>query len=106
LFRPPYGEFDERSVDLTRALRLRFILWNVVSGDPDPTLSPEQMLASITPKLRNGAIVVFHGNGKGRHTRTVVEQLYEQALVKQALKPVTVSELLGGCGEGVANGRP
>ena len=103
LFRPPYGEFDERSVELTRALGFRFILWDVVSGDPDPALSSEQILSSVLPKLHHGTIVVFHGNGKGRHTRVVVEQLYEQGLAKQGLRPLTVSGLLEGCGDGSAH---
>lgn len=101
LFRPPFGEFDDTTVDVARALGLQFILWNIVSGDPDPRLSSDQILESVASKLRNGAIVVFHANGKGHHTRQVVERLYEQVLIKDGLRPVTVSELLGGCGNGI-----
>jgi peptidoglycan/xylan/chitin deacetylase (PgdA/CDA1 family) len=105
LFRPPYGEFNDSSVELTRALGLRFILWNVVSGDPDPRLSAEEILGSMRSKVRNGAVIVFHGNGKGQQTRRVVEQLYEEVLSKNGLRPVTVSQLLNGCGDGIADGR-
>jgi peptidoglycan/xylan/chitin deacetylase (PgdA/CDA1 family) len=96
LFRPPYGEYDETTVEIARALGLRVILWNVVSGDPDPRLSPDRMLEDLRARVRNGSIVVFHANGKGLHTRAVVEEL-SQELLKKGLHPVTVTELLGQC---------
>jgi len=75
---------------------LQFILWSAVSGDPDPRLSPERMLGDLRTKVRGGSIVVFHANGKGLHTRAVVEDL-SQELLKKGLQPVTVTELLGRC---------
>jgi peptidoglycan/xylan/chitin deacetylase (PgdA/CDA1 family) len=96
LFRPPYGEYDDTTVEVARTLGLRFILWSAVSGDPDPRLSPERMLEDLRARVRGGSIVVFHGNGKGLHTRAVVEAL-SQALLKKGLQPVTVTELLGRC---------
>jgi len=96
LFRPPYGEYDDTTVEVARTLGLRFILWNVVSGDPDPRLSPERMLEDLKTRLRGGSIVVFHANGKGLHTRAVVEDL-SQELLKRGLQPVTVTALLDRC---------
>jgi peptidoglycan-N-acetylglucosamine deacetylase len=97
LFRPPYGEYDDRTVDLVRELGLTFILWDRVSGDPDPRLSSEQIVERLIGRPRNGNIIVFHANGKGRHTRTVVEAVYQELAVKKGLQPVTVSNLLGAC---------
>mgnify|MGYP003337785996 CR=1 FL=1 len=94
LFRPPYGEFNDLTVEVVKTLGLQFILWNVVSGDPDPALSSEKMLAHLTSATRGGSLIVFHANGKGKQTRTVVESLVRDVLPKQGLKPVTVSELL------------
>ncbi len=94
LFRPPYGEFDERTVDLVRSLGLRLILWSVESGDPDPQLTREQILARLTARTKPGSVIVFHANGKGKHTRTVVEDLVQVLLPDRGLAPVTVSELL------------
>jgi peptidoglycan-N-acetylglucosamine deacetylase len=94
LFRPPYGEFDDLTVEVVRKLGLQFILWNVVSGDPDPTLPAEKMLAHLTASTRGGSVLVFHANGKGVHTREVVETLAQEVLPKHGLKPVTVTELL------------
>lgn len=55
-----------------------------------------QMLEELRARVRGGSVVVFHANGKGRHTRAVVEEL-SQELLKKGLQPVTVSELLGRC---------
>jgi peptidoglycan-N-acetylglucosamine deacetylase len=96
LFRPPYGEYDDTTLEVSRALGLKFILWSAVSGDPDPRLSPERMLEDLRARMDGGSIVVFHANGKGLHTRAVVEDL-SQELVKKGFQPVTVSELLGRC---------
>ena len=94
MFRPPYGEFNEDTVDVVRALGLQFILWNVVSGDPDPTLSTEQIDNRLARFVRKGSVIVMHANGKGAHTREVVEHLDQQLLPKRGLKPMTVSDLL------------
>lgn len=97
LFRPPYGEYDETTVDLARALGLQFILWDRMSGDPDPRLSRAQMVQRLTARARGGNIIVFHANGKGRHTQDVVKDLYQELAVARGLRPVTVTELLGSC---------
>jgi peptidoglycan/xylan/chitin deacetylase (PgdA/CDA1 family) len=94
LFRPPYGEYNDDTVDVVQALGLRFILWNVVSGDPDPTLSAPQIEGRLARSTRKGSIIVMHANGKGKHTREVVEYFYEQLLPQRHLKPMTVSDLL------------
>ncbi len=94
LFRPPYGEFNDVTVEVVKQLGLQFILWNVVSGDPDPALSADAILAHLTSSTRGGSMIVFHANGKGVHTREVVDGLAQELLPKRGLKPVTVTELL------------
>jgi peptidoglycan/xylan/chitin deacetylase (PgdA/CDA1 family) len=94
LFRPPYGEYNDLTVDLVKALGLRFIQWSIESGDPDPTLSTEQILARVTKRVKPGSIIVFHANGKGKQTRQVIERLTIDVLPHKGLKPMTVSELL------------
>jgi peptidoglycan-N-acetylglucosamine deacetylase len=97
LFRPPYGEYNEATIHLADVLGLRFILWNVVSGDPDPRLSEAEIFNTVKSRARNGSIVVMHANGKGRHTREVVDDLYDDLIVGQGYRPVTVSTLLNEC---------
>lgn len=94
LFRPPYGEYNDTTVDVVKQLGLRFIQWNIESGDPDPTLSADHILARIEKRAKPGSIVVLHANGKGKQTREVIERLTADVLPRKALKPMTVSDLL------------
>ncbi len=94
LFRPPYGEYNDVTVAVVNMLGLRFIQWNIESGDPDPTLSAEQILTGVTARAKPGSIIVFHANGKGKQTRQVIERLTSDILPRKGLQPMTVSELL------------
>jgi peptidoglycan-N-acetylglucosamine deacetylase len=94
LFRPPYGEYDDRTVNVVNTLGLRFIRWSIESGDPDPRLTTDQILARLSERARPGSIIVFHANGKGRQTRQVIERLTIDVLPRKGLTPMTVSELL------------
>ncbi|MGQ0667397.1 MAG: polysaccharide deacetylase family protein [Nitrospiraceae bacterium] len=94
LFRPPYGEYNDMTVDVVKSIGLRFIQWNIESGDPDPTLSAEQILAWVSKRAKPGSIIVFHANGKGKQTRQVIERLTTDVFPYKGLKPMTVSELL------------
>jgi peptidoglycan/xylan/chitin deacetylase (PgdA/CDA1 family) len=94
LFRPPYGEYNDVTIDVVKALGLRFIQWNIESGDPDPSLSTEQILARVAKRSKPGSIIVFHANGRGKQTRQVIERLTIEVLPHKRLRPMTVSELL------------
>ena len=94
LFRPPYGEYNDVTVDVVRALGLRLIHWNIESGDPDPLLSPDQIVSRISKRVKGGSIVVLHANGKGKYTRQVIERLTTEVLPRKGLTPTTVSQLL------------
>ena len=94
LFRPPYGEYDDVTIDIVNRLGLQFIQWNIESGDPDPRLSAEQILTSVAKRTKPGSILIFHANGKGKQTRHVIEHLTSDILPRKGLQPMTVSELL------------
>jgi len=94
LFRPPYGEFNDDTVNVARALGLQFILWNVVSGDPDPTLTAIRIEDRLKQLVRKGSVIVMHANGKGRHTHEVVQELHQHLLPERNLTPMTMSDLL------------
>jgi peptidoglycan/xylan/chitin deacetylase (PgdA/CDA1 family) len=94
LFRPPYGEYNDVTVDVVKALGLRFIQWSIESGDPDPSLSTEQILTRVVRRVKPGSIIVFHANGKGKQTRQVIERLTIEVLPHKGLRPMTVSDLL------------
>ena len=102
LFRPPYGDYNAETVDVAREEGLTFVLWSVVSGDPDPKLSATRIATEVEARAHNGSIVIFHANGRGWHTREVVADVYRHLIVEKGLAPLTVSEMLSGCaGHGV-----
>jgi peptidoglycan-N-acetylglucosamine deacetylase len=94
LFRPPYGEYDNVTVEVVKNLGLQFIQWNIESGDPDPSLSADQILARIEKRAKPGSIIVMHANGKGKQTRQVIQRLADEVFPRKGLKPATVTELL------------
>jgi peptidoglycan/xylan/chitin deacetylase (PgdA/CDA1 family) len=94
LFRPPYGEFNDATLQVVKALGLRFIMWSIESGDPDPELNAVSILARIKKRLKPGSIIVLHANGRGRHTKQVTETLITTVLPDKGLRPLTISDLL------------
>jgi len=102
LVRAPFGEFDDRTRAVVADAGLRLVQWSVVSGDPDPRLSAAGMLRALRASVRDGSIVIFHANGKGKRTREVVEALLT-TLPERGLAPRTVRELLEGCDGGRAS---
>ncbi|WP_423149544.1 polysaccharide deacetylase family protein [Rubrolithibacter danxiaensis] len=68
LFRPPYGRIKKSQIKtlLSSIPDLKIIMWDVLSGDFDVSLSPEKCLSNVIRKTGNGAIVVFHDSLKAK----------------------------------------
>ncbi|MGI5893726.1 MAG: polysaccharide deacetylase family protein [Candidatus Merdivicinus sp.] len=62
LFRPPAGEFSERTLALTDQLGYRTVFWSYAYADWDPNkqIGPEKALARVTGALHPGAIYLLH----------------------------------------------
>ncbi|MBS1688549.1 MAG: polysaccharide deacetylase family protein [Bacteroidetes bacterium] len=65
-FRPPYGR-----IKISQAKRLqrakpawRIYMWDVLSGDFDVNISPQQCLDNVLTNIEPGSIVVFHDSDK------------------------------------------
>lgn len=59
LFRPPYGRI---TVSQQRMLEgdFQLVMWDVLSGDYDPDISPKKCLSKTKKYSRKGSIVLFH----------------------------------------------
>ena len=64
-FRPPYGKM-KRSQFSTLNSQFSIIMWDVLSGDFDQTISEEKCLKNVLSKTREGSIVVFHDSLKAK----------------------------------------
>lgn len=63
LFRPPYGR-----ISLFQAQQLKpmfeIIMWDVLSGDFDVSLSPQKCLENVVSHTSPGSVIVFHDSEK------------------------------------------
>ena len=65
LFRPPYGRAGAFQIrNLRQKLGYKIVMWDVLSGDFDPTVSGRQAAENVISKSRSGSIVVFHDSTK------------------------------------------
>jgi len=62
LFRPPYGRMT--ASQFRKLPGYKIIMWDVLSGDFDASLSKEKCLEGVNAKTKPGSIVVFHENDK------------------------------------------
>jgi peptidoglycan/xylan/chitin deacetylase (PgdA/CDA1 family) len=64
LFRPPYGRLGRRQARALMGRRYRIVMWDVLSGDFDRDLDPEQCYRNVVNNARPGSIIVFHDSIK------------------------------------------
>jgi len=68
LFRPPYGRirlFQAKNLQAAMKGRMaKVIMWDVLSADFDPAVSPEKSLEFVVLGSGPGSIVVFHDSQK------------------------------------------
>lgn len=61
LFRPPYGKATRKQLALLNQ-DYKIILWDVLSGDFDPTTSIEKIIKNVIGNVESGSIIVMHDN--------------------------------------------
>jgi len=68
LFRPPYGKIKAaQAKGLFRAIgkgRSKVIMWDVLSGDFDKSMTPQRCSEYVLKNVEAGSIVVFHDSEK------------------------------------------
>jgi peptidoglycan/xylan/chitin deacetylase (PgdA/CDA1 family) len=90
VFRPPYGEYSNKVIEVARELGYETVIWSIESLDWRGT-SSEDMLKRILGKLHKGAIIRFHVTG--RNTPEALPQIIE-AIRSQGYEIVPLSQLL------------
>jgi peptidoglycan-N-acetylglucosamine deacetylase len=81
LFRPPYGRL--RSSQAKKLAAYKIVMWDVLSGDFDESISKEKCLDNVLRKAKPGSIIVFHDSRKAfprlAHALPVVLQHLKEA---------------------------
>ncbi len=63
LFRPPYGKLKPSQAQFLNR-HYRIVMWDVLSGDFDQSITQEQCLQNVIKNTQKGSIVVFHDSLK------------------------------------------
>jgi peptidoglycan-N-acetylglucosamine deacetylase len=66
LFRPPYGKITKFQLKALRGekFNLKTIMWNVLSGDFDEKITPENCYLNVVNNTGPGSIIIFHDSLK------------------------------------------
>ena len=66
LFRPPYGKIKSSQGRTLQKEGYKIIMWDVLSGDFDKSITPEKCLKNVLGNTKNGSIIVMHDSQKAR----------------------------------------
>ena len=64
LFRPPHGRLTPTQLSALRTAGYRIIMFDVVTRDYNPRLTPDNVFRIVTRYARNGSLIVFHDSPK------------------------------------------
>jgi peptidoglycan/xylan/chitin deacetylase (PgdA/CDA1 family) len=92
-FRPPFGDWSRRMIEVVREKGLPTVTWDVVSGDPSARTTKLGMIRNVVGHARPGSIVIFHINGRGRRTAEALPEILA-ALRGRGLHFVSLADLL------------
>lgn len=92
-FRFPGGVFDDHSIGMVAYHGMLTVHWDVVTSDPLPDNDAENIVRIVMERVKNGSIIIMHGNGRGVHTAEALPEMIKQ-LRAAGYELVTLSELL------------
>jgi peptidoglycan/xylan/chitin deacetylase (PgdA/CDA1 family) len=94
VFRPPYGDYDQSTIQTARSLGLATVLWNVDPSDytlPGVAAIEQRVLAQVRP----GSIIISHDGGGPRGQTLAAYPAIIAALRARGYRIVTITQLLG-----------
>jgi peptidoglycan-N-acetylglucosamine deacetylase len=66
LFRPPYGRISPKQTEFVQR-HYDVVMWDVLSGDFDNDITPEDCFLNVINHAKAGSIIVFHDNVKAQN---------------------------------------
>lgn len=94
LIRLPYGDFDNRVLEIANKLNYTVIQWDTDSKDASNP-GAEQIIQNVVTKAHPGDIVLLHASDSSKETHLALPAIIDK-LRAQGYQFVTVSELLSG----------
>lgn len=86
LFRPPYGAITPIQSMHLREMGYQIVMWDVLTGDFDAELSPEDCLENAIKYTRSGSIVVLHDSQKAFRNLSFVLPRYLAYFQRQGFR--------------------
>lgn len=91
LFRPPYGDYDNATLEACETLNMHCVQWDVDSLDWKDNATADSIYKRVTSKVKNGSIVLFHNDAE--HTpealpnilKTLKEEGYEFVFIEDLI---------------------
>ena len=93
LFRMPSGFYNDLALSVIAWHGLYTIQWDVVTADPVPDNTAENMLEIVKDRVQNGSIIIMHANGRGWHTAEALPLIIDY-LRGEGYTLVTISQLI------------
>ena len=90
LFRPPYGDYDDSVVTVSRAQGYECVQWDCDSLDWK-NLGVEPMIKQVTQNVKDGSIILFHNNSQ--YITQALPTILD-TLLAEGYEIVPVSELI------------
>ncbi|MFC4322361.1 polysaccharide deacetylase family protein [Litchfieldia salsa] len=59
-FRPPYGQYNQDTIDVANKLQLTTVMWRIASMDWEHKKDPQQIISHVINHLEDGAIILIH----------------------------------------------
>ena len=104
-FRPPFGDWNRRTIDVVHERGLATVTWDVVSADPSAKTTTARLIHNVVGSARAGSIIIFHINGRGHHTAEALPTILRE-LRARGLGFVPLAELLASASPSAPSSSP
>ncbi|SDH48177.1 polysaccharide deacetylase family protein [Alteribacillus bidgolensis] len=74
-FRPPFGQYNEETMEILRELCLTPVMWEISSYDWENKSSPEVIVTNVVEHIQEGSIILLH---ELKQTLKVLPDLIDQ----------------------------
>lgn len=91
LFRPPYGDYDNATIEACESLNMFTVQWDVDSLDWKDNATADSICKRVTSKVKNGSIVLFHNDAD--HTPEALPNILKN-LKEQGYEFVFIEDLI------------
>lgn len=85
LFRPPYGKITRAQAKEVK-LEYKLVMWDVLSGDFDPSVDSQKCESNVIENVESGSIIVFHDSVKASETMLTALPKILENLSKRGFK--------------------